>query len=119
MSKIFVERAALWVAITLAVVMATLPKPPKLFIDQFGDKFEHMLAFAVIALLAALAYPKARLTRIAERLSFLGALIEVVQSIPALHRDCDIMDWVADTSSIIVMLTIVALVRWSKRTVRR
>lgn len=111
MNKVLLERLAMWVAVTVAVVMATLPKPPHLFIDKFGDKFEHMLAFAVIALLAALAYPKARLTRIAERLSFLGALIEVTQSIPWLHRDCDIRDWVADTASIIVVLTIVALVR--------
>jgi VanZ family protein len=110
-NKVLLERLAMWVAVTVAVVMATLPKPPHLFIDKFGDKFEHMLAFAVIALLAALAYPKARLTRIAERLSFLGALIEVTQSIPWLHRDCDIRDWVADTASIIVVLTIVALVR--------
>lgn len=117
MNKTFVERAAMWAAVILAVVMATLPKPPHLFIDQFGDKFEHTLAFAVIALLAALAYPQARLTRIAERLSFLGALIEVAQSIPALHRDCDIFDWVADTTSIIIMLSIVALVRWQRKPV--
>src|ERR1700712_944786 len=114
MNKIVVKRFAMWGAIALATVMATLPKPPKLYIDRFGDKFEHMLAFAVISVLAALAYPKARLPRIAERLSFLGALIEVVQSVPSLHRDCDIMDWVADTSSIIVVLTIVALVRWRR-----
>ncbi|WP_293884170.1 hypothetical protein [Sphingomonas sp.] len=115
MTKIFIERAALWLVITAAVVLALLPRPPKLFLDQFGDKFEHMTAFAVMALLAAIAYPSARLTRIAERLSFLGALIEVVQSIPALHRDCDIMDWVADTSSIIVMLSLVALIRWRRQ----
>jgi hypothetical protein len=115
MSKAMFERIVLWIAITFAVVMATLPKPPKIYLDQFGDKFEHMLAFAVISFLAAIAYPKARLTRIAERLSFLGALIEVAQSIPALHRDCDIFDWLADTGSIIVVLTVVALVRWQRR----
>ncbi|CAN5289759.1 hypothetical protein BH09PSE3_BH09PSE3_22120 [soil metagenome] len=118
MSRGVVKQLTLWAAIVFAVVMATLPKPPALPIDQFGDKFEHMLAFAVIALLAALAYPGARLTRIAERLSFLGALIEVVQSIPALHRDCDIFDWMADTASIIVMLSIVALVRWQRKSSR-
>jgi membrane protease YdiL (CAAX protease family) len=115
MSKATFERILLWIAITFAVVMATLPKPPKIYLDQFGDKFEHMLAFSVIALLAAIAYPKVRLTRIAERLSFLGALIEIAQSVPALHRDCNIFDWVADTGAIIVVLTIVALVRWQRR----
>ena len=38
--------------------------------------------------------------RIGERLSFLGALIEVLQAIPELHRDCDIRDWIADTAAI-------------------
>jgi hypothetical protein len=115
MNKVMIERIALWFAVSFAVIMATLPKPPKLaMIDQFGDKFEHMLAFAVITLLAALAYPNVKLARIAERLSFLGALIEVAQSVPALHRDCDIFDWVADTVSILLMLTLVAIVRWQR-----
>ncbi|WP_174287371.1 hypothetical protein [Sphingomonas bacterium] len=104
-------RVALIAAILVAVTMALLPKPPHLPIDQFGDKFEHMLAFATMAILAALAYPTEPLFRIGERLSFLGALIEVCQSIPALHRDCDIRDWAADTVAIIVVLFIVRLGR--------
>ena len=47
------------------------------------------------------------LSRMGERLSFLGAMIEVTQSIPALHRDCDIMDWVIDTAAILVTLVAV------------
>ena len=47
--------------------------------------------------------------RIAERLSFLGALIEVTQSIPALHRDCDIRDWIADTVAIVVVTVVMGL----------
>lgn len=111
MSKNIIKHAALWLAVIFAVVMAVLPKAPHLPIDRFGDKFEHMLAFSVIAVLAALAYPKVRLSRIAERLSFLGALIEITQSIPWLHRDCDIRDWIADTIAIIVVLSIVGMVR--------
>ena len=104
-------RVALIAAIVFAVTMALLPKPPHLPIDQFGDKFEHMLAFATMAILASLAYPTVPLLRIGERLSFLGALIEVCQSIPALHRDCDIRDWIADTLAIVVVLLIVRLGR--------
>ena len=104
-------RVALIAAIVVAVTMALLPHPPKLPIDQFGDKFEHMLAFATMAILASLAYPDVPLFRIGERLSFLGALIEVCQSIPALHRDCDIRDWIADTLAIVVVLLIVRLGR--------
>lgn len=108
---IWLFRFALFAAILLAVTMALLPHPPHLPIDQFGDKSQHMLAFATMALLAALAYPRALLIRIAEHLSFLGALVEVMQSIPSLHRDCDIRDWIADTIAIGVVLLVVATVR--------
>lgn len=100
-----------WCALVFALVMALLPHPPHLPIDSFGDKFEHMLAFGVLALLGSLAYPAMPLFRLGERLSFLGALIEVMQSIPVLHRDCDIRDWIADTIAVAVMLGLVYLVR--------
>jgi hypothetical protein len=102
-----------WLALIFAVTMALLPKPPHLPIDGFGDKFEHMLAFGTLTVLARLAFPAAAALRIVERLSFVGALIEVMQSIPALHRDCDIKDWIADTVAILVALGVVtALLRW-------
>jgi hypothetical protein len=106
---------AFWSALWFAVVMAVLPKPPHTPLDQFGDKFEHMLAFGTLAVLAAIAYRKTPLFRIGERLSFLGAMIELVQSIPALHRDCDIMDWVADTAIIVIVLSIAAMIRRTAR----
>ncbi|UVO52100.1 hypothetical protein M0208_16870 [Sphingomonas sp. SUN019] len=106
-------RLLLAVAITVAIVMALLPTPPMV---PASDKTQHMAAFGVLTVLSALAYPMARLYRIGERLSFLGAMIEVAQSIPALHRDCDILDWVADTSMIVAVLVVIALVR-SRRAV--
>ncbi|MGW8277986.1 hypothetical protein ACWGK7_00635 [Sphingomonas aurantiaca] len=111
MNRTLLLRLVLVAAVVFAVTMALLPTPPHLPIDQFGDKVQHMLAFATIALLAAFSYPTARLFRIGERLSFLGALIEVLQSIPSLHRDCDIHDWIADTLAITVVLLIVWAVR--------
>ena len=102
-------RVGLVAAIVFAVTMALLPHPPGLI--EVNDKSQHMLAFATLALLAAYGYPEASLFRIGERLSFLGALIEVAQSVPALHRDCDIWDWVADTAAIAVTLLLV----WSAR----
>lgn len=98
-------------AIVVALTMALLPRPPHLPIDRFGDKFEHSLAFVTMAALAVLGFPREPLFRIGERLSFLGAMIEVLQSIPMLHRDCDIRDWIADTIAISVTLGLVALVR--------
>ena len=96
-------RIAFWLALLFAVVMAVLPKPPHLPIDPLGDKFAHMLAFATLACLSALGFPAASRWRAAERLSFLGAMIELAQSIPALNRDCDIRDWMADTLAIVVV----------------
>lgn len=104
-------RLLLALAVVAAVTMALLPDPPPLPIDRYGDKMQHMLAFAVLAALSGLAFPKARLIRIGERLSFLGALIEVLQSIPAVHRDCDIRDWIADTLAIAATLLVLALLR--------
>ena len=98
------------VALIFTLVMALLPHPPAVPWEQH-DKFWHMVAFATLSVLAYFAFPGARLPRIAERLSFLGALIEVGQSIPALHRDCDIRDWFADTIAVLVTLAIVAGIR--------
>ena len=103
-------RIAFWAALAFAVTMALLPRPPEVLGDV-GDKYQHMLAFSCLTVLASLAYAKAPPLRVAERLSFVGALIEVLQSIPELYRDCQIMDWVADTGAILVTLAIVMLVR--------
>ncbi len=111
MTRRMVFLTLFWAALAFAVVMALLPEPPHLPTDGFGDKFQHMLAFATLSLLAALAWPRAELLRIGERLSFVGALIEVLQAIPALHRDCDIRDWIADTIAIAVVLLIAAAMR--------
>lgn len=55
--------------------------------------------------------PNLPLARLGERLSFLGALIEVVKDITSLHRDWDIYDWIAETLLIVPILLIVRLVR--------
>jgi hypothetical protein len=103
-------------ALIFTLVMAWLPHPPHLPGD---DKLWHVLAFITLSLLASFAFPTAALARIGERLSFLGAVIEVVQSIPALHRDCDIMDWIADTIAVAATLAIIAWIRWLRGRGRR
>jgi hypothetical protein len=100
-------RVALVAATVFALVMALTPPA----LDGIRDKWQHMAAFGTLTALSALAFPQAPLHRIGERLSFLGAMIEVLQSIPALHRDCDIMDWLADTYVIIAVLIVVRIVR--------
>lgn len=104
---------ALVVAMAFAVGMALMPHPVP--IVEVGDKWQHMAAFGTLTLLSVLAFPNGSLLRIGERLSFLGAMIEVLQSIPALHRDCDIMDWVADTTIIVAVLVVVRIGRGTRR----
>ena len=98
-----------WLCLSGAVTLALLPHPPHL--PEFGDKAQHMLAFGTLALLGSFAFPHEPKARLGERLSFLGALVEVLQSIPALHRDCDIRDWIADTIAIVAVLGMLHLLR--------
>lgn len=97
---------AFWLALVFALVMALLPKPPEFAADKMGDKFHHVLAFATLTALAIPAFPRTPWLRIAERLSFVGALIEVFQAMPVIHRDCDIKDWIADTLAILAVLAL-------------
>ncbi len=104
-------RTAFWAAALFAFVMAVLPHPPEVP-GHPNDKIQHVIAFATLALLGSFAYPRTALTKLLIRLSFFGALIEVVQAIPALHRDSDFFDWLADT---IAAATVLLLVYWSRR----
>jgi VanZ family protein len=104
-------RATFWAAAAFALVMAALPHPPRVP-GEPNDKVEHIIAFATLAVLGSFAYPRAALLRLLASLSLFGALIEVVQAIPVLHRDSDVMDWLADTAAAAVVLT---FVWWRRR----
>jgi VanZ family protein len=104
-------RVAFYAAALFALIMALLPQPPYIPTQNLGDKLNHIIGFSVLAALAAVAWPEAPRRLLIERLSFFGAFIEVAQSIPALGRDCDILDWVADTLAVIVVIGLFALVR--------
>ena len=103
-----------WAALLFSFVMATLPKPPEVPGDP-SDKVLHILAFLSLAGLASLAYPMAKPLKVGLWLSAYGALIEVVQAIPVLHRDAELLDWAADTVAAFSMLFLVALVRRLRR----
>ena len=116
MTSDFNDRAAriakllFWAALFFALFMAFSPRPPAVA-GNLGDKYQHMLAFGTLTILACAGYREKPLLNLGERLSFCGALIEVVQSIPSLGRDCDIRDWVADTVVIVGVLVVVAAMR--------
>lgn len=104
----FYPRLIFWATAAFAFVMAVIPHPPHLP-GEPNDKVQHIAAFATLGLLGAWAYARARLVGIAIGLSLFGALIELVQAIPALHRDSDVLDWLADTIACVVVLLVV---RW-------
>lgn len=96
-----------WAAAVFAFVMAVLPHPPQIP-GHPNDKLQHITAFATLSLLGSFAYPSTPILILLVRLSLFGAFIEVVQAIPFLHRDSDILDWLADTAAIIVVLMAIA-----------
>ena len=104
-------RGIFWAAATFAFVMAVLPHPPEVP-GEPNDKVQHIIAFATLGALASFAYPRTALLKLLASLSLFGAFIEVVQAIPALHRDSDVWDWVADTTAVAVVLV---LVWWWRR----
>lgn len=104
---------AFWLCLAGALTLALLPHPPEL--HALSDKTQHMIAFGTLALLGTFAFPRFPKAHLAERLSFLGALVEVLQAIPSLHRDCDIRDWFADTLAIIVVLALLHAMNLPRR----
>lgn len=97
---------AFWSAAAFALVMALLPIPPRV---PAGDKTQHMIAFAVLASLAAHAYYRTSLLKIGLGLAGFGALIEVLQAIPGLNRHPSAMDWLADCAAVAVVLGVMHL----------
>ena len=101
-------RVAFYAAVAVSVIAALAPSPEFEPTFRNVDKVQHVVAFAVLAGLARFGFPDASQWRIVERLSFLGAAIEVFQSIPALHRDCDVWDWVTDTLAVAITVLLVS-----------
>ena len=101
-------RLLFWAAALFALVMALLPHPPDIP-GHPSDKIQHMVAFATLGLLGGSAYPALRRRWLIVGLSLYGALIEIAQRIPALHRDSDPLDWIADT---VACAAGIILVRW-------
>ncbi len=107
-------RLTFWAALCFAFVMAVLPHPPQMPGDP-SDKVQHIIAFTVLSGLAGASFRRTALLPIGIRLSAFGALIEIVQAIPALNRDSSALDWLADTGAVLIVLIIVALLRRGRR----
>jgi VanZ family protein len=70
-----------------------------------------MAAFFILGALAFLAFPNTKPVTLLLGLSVFGAVIEFVQMVPALQRDGDVMDWIADTAAAAIILAVLHLSR--------
>lgn len=101
-----------WAAALFALVMALLPHPPEVPGNP-NDKVQHIMAFACLGVLGRIAFPRFATLSLIASLSAFGAVIEVLQAIPVLHRDSDPLDWLADT--VACTLVVLALRWWAAR----
>ncbi|MFA9199817.1 MAG: hypothetical protein ACEQR8_01335 [Cypionkella sp.] len=91
-------RYAFFAAAAFAFVMATLPSPPRIPTEP-DDKILHVLAFFTLGAMAAAGWRSRPLAPIFAGLALFGGAIEVVQTIPVLHRDAEWLDWLVDMAA--------------------
>ena len=106
-----IARIAFLAALTFTCYSAVAPQARVLHLTPW-DKSTHFIAFYVLTGLAVAAFPRQNLFVVAALLSAFGALIEIVQGLPMVHRDKDFWDWVADTLAICAALAPMLLSWW-------
>jgi hypothetical protein len=106
-------KAAFFSALAFTFYSAVIPPQEALQLVPW-DKAEHFIAFYTLTGLAAAAFPRRHVILIAALLSAFGALIEIVQGLPMVHRDKDVWDWVADTLAVGAALAPMLLVGWRR-----
>jgi hypothetical protein len=106
-----IARGLFWVAITITLAGAFAPPST---VEQLvpWDKAGHFLAFYALTGLAVMGFPGRHVVLIAISLCAFGGLIEILQSMPFVHRDAEWGDWFADTAAIAAVLGPMMLVRW-------
>ena len=103
-----ITKPLFWAAALFAFVMAVMPHPPH-FQHEPGDKIQHITAFATLAFLGFYAFPGLKWWKFLLGLSLFGAAIEFIQAVPVLHRDSDVLDWLADT---LAAASVLGLMNW-------
>ena len=92
-------RASFIVFLAITLILALLPEKnlsnPIFHIGFRNDKLNHAGAFAVLSMIGILGWNKHSLRLIAFLL-LVGALIEILQGLPLIGKDCDFSDWIAD-----------------------
>lgn len=104
-------RALFWITLVITFVLAVLP--PAHTIELFPwDKAEHFIAFYVLSCMAIAAYPRVPILVTGLWLALFGSAIELVQALPFVDRDCDILDWVADVTGIACAFAPTLIAQW-------
>ncbi|AAV89768.1 teicoplanin resistance protein VanZ [Zymomonas mobilis subsp. mobilis ZM4 = ATCC 31821] len=98
-------KVVFWLTLFTAYVLAILPAPDTIHLAP-SDKIDHIIAFLTLTILAALAWQKTPSFKIAIGLGLFGALIELTQAIPFIHRDAELADWLADISAVFFVLLV-------------
>ena len=78
------------------------------------DKANHAVAFLVLTMLTGLGWPRLHRLWLFELMLVAGIAIELVQGLPAIGRDADVMDVLADVVG--AMAGMLVLWLWSRRT---
>lgn len=92
---------AFWLATAFAYVQAVLPANEAISLNWW-DKLQHMAAFFTLTFLARAAYPRVPVAMLFAALTGFGALIELSQAVPMIHRDAEWGDLLADVIAIAV-----------------
>jgi VanZ family protein len=97
------SKVAFWAALLFSFFNAIVPSNMALSLFPW-DKAEHFVAFYILTLLGVVAFPRLSVIWIGVVLSASGALMEFVQAILPLGRDCDYKDWIIDCAGIAAVL---------------
>ena len=110
-------RAGFWCCALAVLVLALVPQREPVAPDGL-DKVHHVVAFATLALLAALAWPAHVRTSLPALLAY-GWTIELLQSFTA-TRTADAEDVLADAAGLLLAWAMVRGVeRWTRLRARR
>jgi VanZ family protein len=110
------RRWAFWLCLLVVIALALMRPSPDMPTTGW-DKANHALAFAVLALLGALAYP-GRMVRVLIGLLAYGVLIEVLQSFTS-YRDSDVRDVFADCVGLAIGWQVFGLLRRTRKSAVR
>ncbi len=105
-----------WLAVAFTIFICLLPGKD-LPATGMSDKVEHLTAYTLLSLWFAGVYPRTRYWVIALGLLVLGIFIEFGQYVMHAGRQADVRDVLANSTGIIVGLTLawLGLGQWTQR----